>query len=913
MLKKHKFQFKPSFSISLSKFPKNKSLFILLLIFPTFSLFAQQVELMGKIQDSLNNPLAYVNMIATPLSQENGITFAISNNQGNYQLKLQPDISYVLVITHLGFSKLMDTLRLSKSTVKNFILHESTETLESVLVKAEMAMIVKEDTITYRVDNFRTGNEQKLRELLENLPGVEVDRDGNVTVNGKKVTKLMVEGKTFFTGSTKLGVNNIPADAVEEVVVLDDYHEVPFMKNLTESEEMALNIKLKEGKKKFVFGEVEIGGGIKERYLIHPTAFYYSPKTAINLIGDFNNIGKKSFTMQDYLEFEGGVGSSMDDLSTYFELYNSDFAKFLSQRNFNFQKNEFGAFSISQELGTNTRLNAYSINSFAKTKTKTTQEISYLTEENLNESRLNTMTNDLFFSLNKIELEYNPNYETDFKYEAIAKISNGNSYEYIRSETPLNTNNFNIEIHPENLKITQNLELKKQFSAEHTSDLSLNYTFKKNQNAKDWLFDKAIFSEIIPFVEDGDIFNLIQKTSSIAHDANFRLKHYWVLNNFNHIYPVIGAHFHNQSYTTLDYQQLQNGETNTFQNSGFNNDLNFRMIDTYFGLEFKKKIGNLILKPGLVYHYFFWEIEQFKTKIANKSKPVLLPKLSMEYEFSSGHKLLLNYKLKSDFSDVSQYANRLRLEGFNQLFKGNKDLENQLYHQFSLNYYRFNFFKGTFINAGINYTNRIKSVQNTTFLDGIDQINTPIYTERPQTTFGINGNFSKQINKLKFTLRGNTSWSNYTRTINGLENEYNSQSYSYAFKGETQFEKWPNLEIGFQQNINIFESKELHNEFSQLDPFVVLEYDFLKDFLLKVDYTYNYYENITMEEINRFQIGSASLSYWKENSLWSFEISIGNIFDVRYKTENSLTDFLILDRKIYIQPRTYLFKIAYKL
>lgn len=892
----------------------SRNFFAFVLFFQTlfFSLSAQHVELTGKIEDSLQNPLAYVNMIATPLSQE-GITFAISDNQGNYQLKLQQNITYILAITHLGFSKVVDTVELSKNTVRNFTLRESTETLEEVLVKAEMAMIVKEDTITYRVDKFRTGNENKLRELLKNLPGVEVDRAGNVTVNGKKVTKLLVEGKTFFTGNTKLGVNNIPADAVEEITVLDDYHEVPFMKNLSESDEMALNIKLKEGKKKFVFGEIEFGGGVEERYLFHPTAFYYSPKTAVNLIGDFNNIGKKSFTIQDYLEFEGGVGSFMDDLSSYFELHNSDFAKFLSQRDFIFQKNEFGALSISQELGSNFRMNAYSINSFAKTEMKTTQEITYLTQENLNESRLNTLNNDLFFSLNKLELEYNPNYETDLNYETLVKISNGNSDEYIRSQTPSETNNFNADIRPENFKISQNLELKKQFSFEHTSELTLNYTYQKNQNDKDWLFDETIFSEVIPFVEDGDFFNLIQNSTSVGHEANFRLKHYWVLNNFNHIYPVVRAHFNSQKYTTLDYQHLQNGEINAFQNSGFNNDLDFGLMDTYFGFEFKKKIGDLILKPGLVYHYFFWNIDQFGEEIANNSKGLLLPKLFMEYEFSSGHKLLLNYKLNSNFSDISQFANRLRLQTFNQLFKGNENLENELYHQFSLNYYKFNLFKGTFINAGINYTKRLKSVQNNTLLDGIDQINMPIYTGSPQTTLGFNGNFSKQFHQLKFTLSGNSTWSDYTRTINGLENHYTSQNSSYTFKTETKFEKLPNLEIEVRQSFSIFKSNSMRNEFMNLDPFAFLEYGFLKDFLLKIDYTYNYQENKTNGEINHFQIGGASLEYWKEDSLWSFELSVENIFDVRYRVENSLTEFMILDRNIYVQPRTLLFKIAYKL
>ena len=103
-------------------------------------------------------------------------------------------------------------------------------------------------------------------------------------VRGKKVTRVLVENKTFFTGNSKLAVNNIPADAVDKVEVLDNYNEVAMLKGLQDSEDMAMNILLKEDKKKFVFGDIEVGAGIKDRYLLHPNLFYYSPDTNINFI-----------------------------------------------------------------------------------------------------------------------------------------------------------------------------------------------------------------------------------------------------------------------------------------------------------------------------------------------------------------------------------------------------------------------------------------------------------------------------------------------------------------------------------------------------------------------------------------------------------------------------------------------------
>ena len=220
---------------------------LLLVGFP--SLYSQQFHLQGLVQDSLQNPLPHSNLIASPLSEDARITFSIADQRGRYRLSLEQGVPYKVEITHLGFSKGTDTISINENTTRNFTLYESHESLETVLIEQEMAVVVKEDTITYRVEQFNTGEERKLREVLKNLPGVEVDREGNVTVNGKKVTKLMVEGKTFFTGDTKLGVNNIPADAVEEVEALDNYSEVGFLKGLEDSDRMALNIKLKEGKK----------------------------------------------------------------------------------------------------------------------------------------------------------------------------------------------------------------------------------------------------------------------------------------------------------------------------------------------------------------------------------------------------------------------------------------------------------------------------------------------------------------------------------------------------------------------------------------------------------------------------------------------------------------------------------------
>jgi len=876
-------------------------------------LLAQNITLNGIIKDSFQNPISYANVIASPLGVDSSIKFAISDEQGRYKMDLIHDITYELEITHLGYSKGIDTLTISESTLRNFTLVKSTESLEAVLIEHQMAVIVKEDTITYRVEQFRTGEERKLREILKKLPGVEVDREGNVTINGKKVTKLMVEGKIFFTGDTKLGINNIPADAVEEVVALDNYSEVAFLKGLTDSDQMALNIKLKEGKKKFMFGDIEAGAGIEKRYLFHPTLFYYSSKTAINIIGDFNNIGEKSFSMKDYIDFEGGYASLMEGSGSFSNIYNSDFARFLGERDFIYNRNEFGAGSISRELSPSLQLDAYSIVSGGKLKTRTTNDITFLTEAELDEFRESTRDNEVFFSLNKIKLRYQPETETDISYDALLKTSSLNAVQYILSQVPDGTHTTQTREDPESFNLNQYFEYNKQFSYEHTSTLTASYQYHQSENENDWLFDRPVFSELIPFEDHGDLYNLIQRLASKGHSARIDLKHYWVLNNLNHLYPKAGINFLDQDYGTLDFQRLPGVSMNGFQNSGFNNELDFQLMDAYAGLEYKVKTGDLIVKPGLTYHVYQWQVNQFEEEIARKSKGALLPTLMLKYELNSSENLSFNYSMKSSFSDASSYANRLRLSSFNRLFRGNEDLENELAHSLSLRYYKFNMYRGLFMNGGLNYTRRVNSVRSTIIIEGIDQISSLMYTNMPENAYYANASVAKQINKLKFTLSGNVSFSDYSRIINNTTIAYSSHNYNYTVKTETRFKNLPNIEVGYRQDLNTFEFDNLSNEFTRIEPYAIFEYDFLNDFILEADYAYNYYENGNENEFNRFQVGNVSLFYNKEDNPWSFEVDVKNMFGVRYRNSSSLNEFLITDQRIFIQPRTVLLKVGYKL
>lgn len=291
-------------------FSSKYTILILLLLAGFSSLsYAQQILVSGKVTDSIQTPLAYANILSIPTTDNQDIKFAITETDGSYKLGLSKNQTYDITVSYLGFKPQKLTIIITdQDLIRNFILKENPDQLDEVVIKYTPPITVKKDTITYDVTKFVTGEERKLRDALKKLPGVEVDREGNVMVNGKKVTKVLVENKIFFTGNSKLAVNNIPADAVEKVEILDNYNAIAMLKGLQDSEDMAMTILLKEDKKKFVFGNVEVGAGMEDRYLVHPNLFYYSPKTNLNFIGDLNNQGIKSFSFNDYLDFDGGFG-----------------------------------------------------------------------------------------------------------------------------------------------------------------------------------------------------------------------------------------------------------------------------------------------------------------------------------------------------------------------------------------------------------------------------------------------------------------------------------------------------------------------------------------------------------------------------------------------------------------------------
>ena len=192
----------------------------LLVFVVSVSAWSQNIRLEGVVLDSLGVAISTANIVATNQETNRMDNFAISDMEGKFSIGIKNNVPYTIKISYLGYKPVSLDRKSTTDLNEVIVMYEQAEQLDGVEVTYEMPVSIQGDTIVYNADSFNTGSERKLKDVLENLPGVEITSDGQIEVEGRKVTKVMVEGKDFFDGDSKIATENIPANAVDKVQVL---------------------------------------------------------------------------------------------------------------------------------------------------------------------------------------------------------------------------------------------------------------------------------------------------------------------------------------------------------------------------------------------------------------------------------------------------------------------------------------------------------------------------------------------------------------------------------------------------------------------------------------------------------------------------------------------------------------------
>ena len=184
---------------------------------------------------------------------------------GNYRLSGIHDGQYKLRISSIGFKEITQAVNVSGQDVqvKTVRLEETVQHLAEVEVTGKAAeMTVKGDTLEYNTAAYKTQETDMVEDLLKKMNGVQVDSEGNITVNGESITSIRIDGKKFFGNDVQAATKNIPADMIDKIQVIDEKSDMAKLTGFEDDDtERIINLKLKEDKKKGLFGNYNAGLG----------------------------------------------------------------------------------------------------------------------------------------------------------------------------------------------------------------------------------------------------------------------------------------------------------------------------------------------------------------------------------------------------------------------------------------------------------------------------------------------------------------------------------------------------------------------------------------------------------------------------------------------------------------------------
>jgi len=278
-----------------------------------------QIE--GQVRDERGEALPMVPVVLAIVDergQEKMVAYAYTDEEGHYCLSVSFEkeaVQWVLTASLLGFEKQSVILALpaNKGKVKqDFVLQPASFTMKQVVVVDSLSPLQEpSDTIEYEAADYSDSTEYYVGELLKKMPGIEIDDSGRITVNGKSVKKILVEGDDFFGGNYGLLTENMQANLVDRVQIIDHYQENPVFEGVVVSTELVLNLVLKEDVKGKPSGQIRMGAGYGDspKWSVGANVFAFSKKSRGILLLNGDNVSS------DFWQEASGSLSQMEGAS----------------------------------------------------------------------------------------------------------------------------------------------------------------------------------------------------------------------------------------------------------------------------------------------------------------------------------------------------------------------------------------------------------------------------------------------------------------------------------------------------------------------------------------------------------------------------------------------------------------------
>lgn len=884
---------------------------LLILVFANF-IYSQNKYIEGTVFDSESQLLELANIVLIIEKDSSVYSFATTNSEGEFNINLGQDSSYLLKVMYLGYNAFLKKINTDDLRPLEIKMVQAQKYLKEVSVVYELPIVISGDTISYKVDSFTNGKERKLKDVLKKLPGFQIDNEGQFRVHGKTVDKITIDGKDFFSGDTKMATKNIPANVVEKVNVLKNHNNHSVLREFDEQSSVGIDIRLKEDKKNILFGSVEGGGGSKERYVGHTNLFFFNPKVSMNFIGNVNNIGEQVFTYQDYFRFNGGIKRFAKKSGVVMRLSSQELGLSLLKDNkmkdtntkvgalsFTFKPNnflDFSGFVISSTVNNLLESNA---NRFYVGETLLQEQVNIFNSQNTRSEIINFVSK--VTPNNKIYIEH----DIVLRQGSINEAESLNSFSYSVDEFFDSNRSSRIPA------IEQTLEVFINENHKNISTINFHHLSNWKKNTFNLLTDNAIYPTVFPLVNDISL-NLNQSSKIITNNFEATVNHYYLINRKNHINFTTGINVNRQKLQSNIKQIINPNYELVFSKDSLGNDVVHNFEDAYLGIHYKSKIGKLTLNSGLNFHSFSQENIQ-QDEVSSLDKNMLLPDVHIKYNFKKSISLSLNYSIEAEFFDIQKYSQNSVLRSYNDIYQGNRILTNSWYHSFQLNYHNLNLFNFSNIYGLFSYQRKYNNVNERVIYNGIERISSAVNISDPNEVISAHGIYDKRLKKFKFELGTQISYlKNNSLFEEGLLSLNRNFSTQFSGSIEMTLDNFPVLEVGFESLINQYASNLIEKQvFKTNRPFFNVEISFLKNFILVADYEYNFYKNKNSNTSSSYDILNVELFYKKNDSPFEFKISTLNLLNTKSIRTDGYSSTLISVNEYFIQPRYLLGTINY--
>lgn len=896
--------------------------FFALLLFTFYT--NAQVELKGKVLDTLQSPLESASVVAINKVTNALDAYTMTDDLGLFSLNLKQNTKYKIQVSYFGLQTINDSLSTQTTSMKRDYTLRADIELDEVVVK--IPVLIRGDTLIYDADSYKNGTERKLEDIIAKLPGVDINDTGQIEVEGKVVNKLMVNGKDFFDGDTKIATKNIPSSTVDKIQVLKNFGEVGQLKGVRNNQNnVAINIKLKEGKESFWFGNITSGGGnspTENRYLFQPKLFYYSPKYTINFIGDLNNIGEVALSRRDLRGFGGGFRPPSSQSGTNINLGDNSL-NFLTDQNDAFNiENKLATANFSYSPNENLDLSGFLIFNSNKTTSKANSFIQYtdavlqIPDEQIDQSS----TENSYQSLVKLSASYKPNINNQIDYDVFIRTTDDSQSQKVISSLIGNTEELNQNTPysiNQNLNYYFTLDEKNifAFEAQHllkNEDPFYNAVLTNDPSGLD-AFDNT--ATALGLNTTFTTYNLGQNRKVLSNQLDAKLDYYHIINTKSNLNLTLGTILSKQEFNSNIFQFLDNGlEFDPIPN--FNqglsvNDVDYNFSDYYLGLHYRFRTGKFTFTPGFSVHAYGNKNLQNDTTVKDNFFRIL-PDFETRIQIKKGETLTLNYSMQNQFTDITKLARGLVLNSYNNIQYGEPELQNALSHNLSLLYSSFNLFNYTNVFARVAYSSNIDQIRNRTGFENIIRTSTFFNSNFADENLNAFGRVQRTFGKIRASLNGAFNYNKINQFIQNQKsiNEGFTQTLTPGIR--TNFKVAPNINLRYRYSI--VKNKQGSKETTFIIKAPSIEFDaYIKEkFTFVTNYSYTTQELET--ESQSFQNWDASLIYRKnKDAKWEFELKASNILNIDIQVRNSANNLSVLNTQTFIQPRFITFRGVYNL